>query len=175
VFGPPGLRAFLAKLAAAFGDYASNPGFPLEVVELSAGRTWSDPGGRLALTCHPTPHTDASVAYRVDHAGDAVGYTGDTGPSDALADFFAELPLLVAECSLEDPLSMDTHLSPRTLAALAGRARPGLLVVTHLYPPLRPHRLSGLLRAAGYGGPVVVARDGTRILVRDGQALLQDG
>jgi ribonuclease BN (tRNA processing enzyme) len=175
LIGPPGLGAFLTKLAAAFGDYVADPGFPVEVVELSAGASWSDPGERITLTCHPTPHTETSLAYRVDQGGEALGYTGDTGPSDALADFFAGVPLLIAECSLEDPPSMDTHLSPRTLAALAARARPGLLVVTHLYPPLRPHRIPGLLRAAGYDGAVVVARDGTRILVRHGQAVLQEG
>jgi hypothetical protein len=60
-------------------------------------------------------------------------------------------------------------LSPRRLAALAHASAPRLLVVTHLYPPLRPHQIPDLLHDAGYRGPLVVARDGTAIEI-DGDA-----
>ena len=172
LLGPVGLGSFVEALRSAFGDWMSRLGFPLEVVELSGSARWEDPDGRLTVSAHPTPHTDASVAFRVEHGGDEIGYTGDTGPSNALGDFFRGVRLLIAECSLEDPPSMDAHLSPGTLAGLAGRAEPDLLLVTHLYPPLRPHRIPALLRAAGYAGEVIVARDGTSVVVQGGRAAL---
>ena len=49
-----------------------------------------------------------------------------------------------------------------------------MLVVTHLYPPLRPHKLPALLREAGYDGEVVVARDGTAIEIGAAGARLME-
>lgn len=175
VLGPPGLRSFLDRLAAAHGSFVTKPGFPLEMVELEAAPRWPDPEGAFTLAAHPTPHTDASVAYRVETEDGDVGYTGDTGPSDEVADFLAGVQLLIAECSIPDPPSMDTHLSPARLAELARRASPGLLLVTHFYPPLRGHRIPGQVREAGYAGEVVVAQDGTLVEVREGKARLVEG
>jgi ribonuclease BN (tRNA processing enzyme) len=174
IFGPTGLEAHLDALVLAHGAYVRDPGFPLEVVELASGSRWADPGGRFTLAGHATPHTSSSLAYRVEAASWAMGYTGDTGPSAELGAFFKGVPVLVAECSLADPPEMDTHLSPKGLAELARAAEPGLLVVTHLLPPLRPHKLPDLLRDAGYGEPVVVARDGTAVEIQDGVARLVD-
>jgi phosphoribosyl 1,2-cyclic phosphodiesterase len=175
LLGPKGLRAFLGKLAEAHGAFVTEPGFPVEVVELEESGRWQDPAGRLALAWHPTPHTDTSLAYRVEASQGDVGYTGDTGPSDAVADFLSSAALLIAECSLEDPPSMDTHLSPRTLGRMAIRAAPDLLLVTHLYPPLRAHRIPELLRSAGYPGEALVAQDGMAVEVSGGSARLREG
>jgi ribonuclease BN (tRNA processing enzyme) len=174
LLGPAGLEAHLDALAAAHGAYVREPGFPVEVVELASGERWADPGGRFTLLAHATPHTSVSLAYRFETAGGALGYTGDTGPSAELGPFFQGVHALVAECSLADPPELDNHLSPKRLVALANAAAPALLVVTHLYPPLRPHKLPALLREAGYAGPLVVARDGTAVEIADGEARLVD-
>lgn len=175
VLGPPGLRAFLRHLAAAHGEFVTDPGFPLELVELQRSGRWRDPRGRVTLSAHPTPHTDASVAYRVEGDDGAVGYTGDTGPSDGLGAFLAGVEVLVSECSVADPPEVANHLSPATVAELARRATPELLLLTHLYPPLRPHRVPRLVAEAGYQGRVVVARDGTTVDVGRGRATLERG
>jgi ribonuclease BN (tRNA processing enzyme) len=172
ILGPAGLADHLDALVRAHGAYVRAPGFPVQVVELATGARWSDPGGRFTLAAHATPHTASSLAYRVETAAGTVGYTGDTGPSAELGRFLGGVHALIAECSLADPPEMDTHLSPRSLADLARVAAPGLLVVTHLYPPLRPHKVPDLLREAGYDGPLVVARDGTAVDILDGVARL---
>jgi len=175
ILGPAGVRERVERLAAAYGDFVLDPGFPVEVVELSAPASWEDPGGRFRLSAHPTPHTDVSVAYRVDaEDGAAAGYTGDTGPSEKLGEFFAGVRLLVSECSLADPPSLDTHLSPAGVAELARAVSPDLLLLTHLYPPLRPHRVPKLVQGAGYAGRVLVAEDGTSVEVGEGRAELLD-
>lgn len=158
IAGPVGTRALFERWAAALGGWLIDPGFPVSVAELAAEDVV--PLGDATLRVHPTPHTDESVAYRVEGPEGSVGYTGDTGPSDALADFLAGVDLLVAECSLPDDQAIDHHLTPSRLARLARRARPGRLAVTHVYPQLWGQDLPALLRAAGYDGSVVVAEDG---------------
>lgn len=167
LLGPPGTGRFLERLTEAFFGYIADPSFPLEVRELPREGGWSDPGGRFHLAVAPTPHTERSVAYRYEGSDGVVGYTGDTGPSTAVGRFLSGCAVLLAECSLPDPPEIDTHLTPAGLAELAGVARPGLLVATHLYPPLDPADLPHRIRQAGYEGTVVVGRDGMRVGIRD--------
>jgi ribonuclease BN (tRNA processing enzyme) len=159
VVGPVGTRELLARWARALGDWLAAPGFPLPVTELGPDEV-CPLGDDATLAAHPTPHTDESVAYRLATPTGSLGYTGDTGASDALADFLAGVDLLVAECSLPDDRAVDHHLTPRRVAALARRARPRTLVCTHVYPPLRDTDVAAAVRAAGYDGPVVHAADG---------------
>jgi len=175
LLGPRGLREHLEALGRAHGGYVTDPGFPVDVIELAGGDQYADAGGRFILRTHGTPHTDVSLAVRVETPSGAVGYTGDTGPSAALVAFLTGVNVLIAECSLADPVALDTHLSPRSLAELARAAAPELLLVTHFYPPLRPHQLPELIRRAGYKGALFVANDGTAVEVEDGRARLIEG
>jgi ribonuclease BN (tRNA processing enzyme) len=161
IIGPAGTRALLERLAAAFGAYVLEPGFPLVVEEIDGGsRLALAPG--VELRAAPTPHTAASVAYRLETPAGALGYTGDTGASEALGEFFGGVHFLLAECSLPDDHAMETHLTPKRVAALAHRARPARLLLTHLYPPLERRPVPALVRAGGWGGPVEVVEDGFR-------------
>lgn len=161
LIGPPGLGALLQSLEQAYGEFVVSPPFPLEVVEVARDGVWEDPGGRFVLRASPTRHTPHSVAWRVEcTSGRVVGYTGDTGPMEGLGDFLAGSDLLIAECAFTDPSPWDGHLSPRGVAALAAEARPGLLVLTHLYPDVDRNALPGRIREGGWEGPMVVASDG---------------
>lgn len=161
VWGPPGTERLFRGLAAALGDYLLDPGFPVRFHELEPGAEASLIAG-VRLRVHPTPHTDESQAVRLEAEGATLGYTGDTGPSETLGAFFRAVDLLLAECSLLDEQVGDNHLSPGRVARLAGEARPGLLVLTHVYPHVRAdHDPVALVRAAGYrDGAVELAHDG---------------
>ncbi len=158
VFGPVGTRSLFRRWAQALGDWLLDPGFPVPVGEV--GPEEVVPVGEATVRAHPTPHTAESVAYRIDAPEGSVGYTGDTGPSEELGRFFEGVDLLIAECSLPDNQAIDNHLSPARVARLAARARPGTLVVTHVYPQLRTQDVPALVREAGYAGRVVHAADG---------------
>lgn len=168
VWGPAGTRALFEGLARALGDYLLDPGFPVQIRELAAGREERLAGGSR-LTAHPTPHTEESVAVRLDGGEGAVGYTGDTGPSEALGEFLADLELLVCECSLLDAEVGDNHLSPGRVARLARTARPATLLLTHVYPHVRAREdVVALVRSAGYAaGEVRLATDGARFPLSD--------
>lgn len=169
VLGPPGLRHFMGALGAAFGESVSDPGFPVELVEMRREGSWEAPGGGWGLRTHPTRHTDASVAWRVEAEEGTVGYTGDTGPQPGLGAFFAGVDVLVSECSFPDPSPVDTHLTPRGVAEMARQADPRLLLLTHLYPFLDPRAAAERVTGAGFPGRVRTAWDGTRVEMVDGE------
>ncbi len=160
VVGPPGLRLRVEALRAAHGNFMVDPGFPVAYEEVDRRATWTAGRGSVRLRFRPTPHTEQSVAVRVELNGGAVGYTGDTGPEPSLGAFFAQTNVLVSECAFADPPPARNHLSPRSVAAIARRAQPDTLVLTHVYPPLDAASVPALVRAAGYEGRVVCAHDG---------------
>ena len=81
-----------------------------------------------------TPHPVPAYALRIESGSGAIGYTGDTGWSDALVDFFADVDLLVCESSLYNRFKgkIPGHLSAGEAGRLAGEARVGELILTHL-------------------------------------------
>jgi len=164
VWGPPGTRALFRGLAAALGDFLLDPGFPLTIRELAPGAEVI--AGDLVVRSRDVPHTPESIALRLESAsgGSALAYTGDTGPDETLADFFRGVDLLVGECSLPDDLVGDNHLSPSSLARLAHRSGASRLIATHIYPQFRQHTdVAGLISAAGYAGPVALAKEGLTV------------
>jgi ribonuclease BN (tRNA processing enzyme) len=168
IIGPPGTREWLGRVAAAHGEWVLDPGYPLEVIE-----TGPDPqeslllaGSRLRVSVLPVAHSDASVAYSVHGERARFVYTGDTPYSDALADWAAGCDLLLTECSLPASLAMATHLTPESAGALAARAKPARLVLTHFYPPVEHEDIPSLVRER-WAGPLVLAHDGLVIEIED--------
>jgi len=158
IIGPAGTRDLLTRWAAALGDWLLEPGFPLEVLE-PLPEAPLDLGSGVTLTSRSVPHTAESVAYSVQHAGRRLVYTGDTGEDLSLGAWAAGCDLLVAECSLPDSMPVPIHLTPSQTAALASAAAPGMLVVSHMYPPLEGIDLRAEL-GARWAGPTVIAADG---------------
>ena len=162
ILGPPGLAERVEALRSAHGDYIVRPGFDLDYEEVARSGIWHETDAPLTLRFHPVPHTDNSVAVRVEIARRAVGYTGDTGPDRTLGPFLQGVDVLISECAHPDPAPPGRHLSPASVAAMARRAEPGVLVLTHMYSPLDASSAPSLVRKAGYRGNVVCASDGQR-------------
>lgn len=161
IIGPPGLETRIHHLSEAFGSFFRTQDFPVVYRELARDAEWED--GELSLALWPSRHTEASVAMRIMGPGWTLGYTGDTGPEPSLGPFLSGCDVLICECKIPDPPAADNHLSPAGVADLARAARPGLLITTHVFPPLRPQRVPGLIAAAGYGGAVVCGEDGLTV------------
>lgn len=165
VLGPPGVGALLDRLALAFGEWVTAPGFPVVVRELASGEAIDlAPGVRLAA--HAVPHTPESVAYSVEHGGRRLVYTGDTGPDAGLAEWAAGCDVLLAECSLPQRMAVPGHLTPESCGELAAAARPGHLVLTHFYPPVLDEDIPAIV-GARYDGPVTLAHDGWHMEIED--------
>ncbi len=158
IVGPAGTKELIVRWAAALGDWLQAPGFPVEVIEpmLETPVALSE---SVTLSSRSVPHTPESVAYSLTHGGKRLVYTGDTGDDPSLGPWAAGCDLLLAECSLPDSMPVSIHLTPSQTAALAEAATPGLLVVTHMYPPLEGIDLRAEL-GARWAGPTVIATDG---------------
>jgi len=163
VWGPSGTIRLFENLAGALAGFMLNPGFDVRLHEIAPGDRVELDGG-ASLGAHSTPHTDESIAYRLEGDGVAIGYTGDTGPSETLGPFMHDVDVLVSECSLLDHEASDNHLSPSRVAAIASTARPGALLLSHIYPHVRAVAdVAELVRAAGFGGRIRIAFEGLRI------------
>jgi ribonuclease BN (tRNA processing enzyme) len=163
LLGPVGLAERLGHLSRALGDWVLDPGYPLEVIELPATGTRAL-SGTVALETHPTPHTGESLALAVVQGGARLVYTGDTGPSAALARWARGCDLLLAECSLPESRALEIHLTATQAGDLAREAKAKSLVLTHFYPPVDIDDAVRQARAA-FGGPVAAAKDGDRFLI----------
>ena len=165
LLGPVGTRALLERLAAAYGEWLLTPGFPITIREVAPGES-VELSSSVRLSAQKVPHTEESVAYSIERRGRRVVYTGDTGPDDALADWAHGCDVLVCECSLPASMAIKEHLTPEQCAALAARARPGHVVLTHFYPPVEQVDIRAAM-AAQYAGPVTLGRDGWHIELED--------
>jgi ribonuclease BN (tRNA processing enzyme) len=158
ILGPVGTADLLQRLAAAYGPWVTNPGFPVHVTELAPGAP-AALGDGVALEALKVPHTAESVAYSVTAGAHRLVYTGDTGFDPGLAAWAHGCDVLLCECSLPEGLAIAEHLTPEQCGALAEIAAPRRLVLTHLYPPVEEVDIAAAV-AARYHGPVTVARDG---------------
>lgn len=166
VTGPGGTQSLFEAWSKAYGPWVLDPGFGLEISELAPGSSATI--GSMTVRAMSTPHTDESLAFRLEAGSGGLGYTGDTGPSDELARFFQRLDLLLAECSLPDELVGENHLSPARVARLADLAGVPRLAITHVYPQLARRDVEREIRDAGYTGEIVLAADGMEFEIGSG-------
>jgi ribonuclease BN (tRNA processing enzyme) len=108
------------------------------------------------------PHSVPNAGVRLVAGGRALAYTGDSGPSDAVAELARGADLLLAEASHADQVPDDsrrTLSSARQRGVQAAAAGAGHLVLTHLIPGTDPAAAQAAARH-GYDGQVGVAAAG---------------
>ena len=157
IVGPAGTRALFDRLAAAYGDWVTAPVFPQSIEEVAPGSQLDL--GEIVLEAFKVPHTAESVAYSISRSGRRIVYTGDTGVSPELGTWARGCDLLVAECSLPAAMAIPAHLTPEQAGELGLAAQPGLLALTHFYPPVERTDIVALVRRS-YAGPLALAHDG---------------
>lgn len=170
IIGPPGTAALLERLASAHGEWLLRPPeFPVTVREIEAGTPLQLGDGDAALTLEAkvVPHTAESVAYSLRSARGRLVYTGDTGYDATLGEWAAGCDVLLCECSLPQSMAIPVHLTPEQCGELAAIARPRLLALTHLYPPVETVDVRAIV-AARWSGAVVIATDGWHTEIEDG-------
>jgi ribonuclease BN (tRNA processing enzyme) len=158
IIGPAGTATLVDRLTDALGISWREYGFPVTIREMPAGERAALADG-VVLESRSVPHTVESVAYLIDGPGHRVVYSGDTGFDEGFAHWAAGCDVLLIECSLPESMAIPTHLTPQQVATIAKIASPGLLALTHLYPPLERVDVPAAI-AAHHAGPVVVCHDG---------------
>lgn len=182
IYGPPGTADMAARIGDAWQEdihirlsglepREANPdAYRAVVTETTGGLVYEDENVRV--TAIPVLHGSwpHSYGYRFDAGGRTIVISGDARPSESLVEACDGCDILVhevysAEAFLNRPpewqrYHADSHTSTVELAEIAGRARPGLLVLYHqLYWGATDEDLLREIREAGYTGRVVSAAD----------------
>lgn len=175
-----------ADILAPEGGKAN--GHAIELTEDAPSRVFHDEDG-LRITAFLVEHEPIAPAlgYRIDYAGRSVVVSGDTIRSANLEAVTQGVDVLVHEV-LSDALiggaaqalessgnertatmlrdTLDYHTFPADVHALAAEAKVGLLVLSHLVPPLPAAQAEGVFmrgRAEDAPNDAVVAVDGMHI------------
>ncbi|HEX6049410.1 MAG TPA: MBL fold metallo-hydrolase [Gemmatimonadaceae bacterium] len=180
VYGPPGVARMTQHLQAAYtedvrnridgAEPANTTGWAVQVHEVDTGVVYRD--SNVVVRAFAVPHGDwrHSLGYRFDGGGRSIVVSGDTRASDAVVRACNGCDVLVHEVFSAERFKARepewqryhaaAHTSTTELAALAARAKPKLLVLYHqLYWGTDDDGLLREIRAAGYEGPVVSAKD----------------
>ena len=158
--GCRGTQKLYDQLASAYAGVAPKS-YALDIRELGAERVEF---GAWSIETALTRHTSTSLAYRIEAEGKAVVYTGDTVESDDLKRLARAADVLVCECAF--PRGWDTldHMTADAVGRVACAANARRVVLTHLYPPAQTVDIAAQVRQE-YSGEIIVAVDGTRIVV----------
>lgn len=183
VWGPPGTRALVDGLRAAYAEDRrvrtegleglEDRGSEVAVREVSPGLVLRSPGrDGVEVRAFAVPHGSWSTAYGyvVEAGGRTIVISGDTAASEAVVEACDGCDVLVHEvCSGAGLRRLGEgarayhgsfHTTARELGALALRARPGRLVLTHiLFFGEREASIAAEVREGGYGGELFVAWD----------------
>ena len=152
VYGPPGTRAMVTNLLKAYQEdidlrihgleHGDTAGYRISVHEVAPGVIYRD--SNVTVRAFRVPHGSWKYAfgYRFDAGGRSIVVSGDTKPSQAIVDACNGCDVLVHEVYSKkgfDRLPADNrryhsafHTSGIELADIAARARPKLLLLTHV-------------------------------------------
>jgi ribonuclease Z len=179
VYGPPGIRAMVNSLLAAYREdialrihgleHGDSAAYRIIVHEVSPGIVYRD--SNVTVTAFRVPHGSWKYAfgYRFDAGGRSIVVTGDTKPSDTVVDACHGCDVLVHEVYSKkgfDRLPAEDrayhsafHTSGLELGDLAARARPKLVVLTHyLFFGESAEEILGEVRSR-FSGVVVAGAD----------------
>lgn len=180
VYGPPGLKEMTDHILEAWKKdidirvhgLERIPAPPIvQVHEIQPGTVYKD--ANVTVTAFLVKHGswDVAFGYRFDAPDRSIVISGDTSPTDSVVKACNGCDVLLHEMyddSMSESPEDNTpsayfaafHTNPQELAAIAGKARPKLLVLYHQMgrPVVDGHMLDAL-RAAGYKGAVVSAHD----------------
>jgi ribonuclease BN (tRNA processing enzyme) len=132
IFGPAGTADLLHKFDSVNDYKLFKQRFPVEITEIEPLASVEILPG-VNATAMKTPHTDESLAIRIDDGKASVTYSSDTGPTESLAAFAARSDLFLLECSFFRNKPVKKHLEFAEAVHLARRARAKQTILTHFF------------------------------------------
>jgi ribonuclease BN (tRNA processing enzyme) len=157
-----GFQDFHGRLQQVWGEWVVPPPGLLTVSELATDGEDGRNLGDITFRTAPVQHLPTSLAFRVEHAGRAVVYSGDTDWSDSLVDLARGSDLLIVEAA--NPWKVAGHLTPAEAGRLAAQAGVPRLLLTHFYPPCDEIDVVEAC-AQEFSGLILRAEDGLRLRV----------
>ena len=115
--------------------------------------------GPFSVRTTKTVHSEDSIAYRFEHGGRAMVFTGDADYDEGIVDLSRGADLLIADCSFPDANKARGHLSARECGLVAREAGVKRLLLSHIYPADTPDIDRVRESREEFGGEVVLAGD----------------
>ena len=153
VYGPKGLQSMTEHILQAYridietrtnpeGDQRGNPdAWKVNAHEIKSGVIYRDP--KVRVTAFPTKHAMESYGYRFDTPDRSIVISGDTNPTEETIKACSGCDVLIHEARTEElfaklpeashSFGAKNHTTSEQLAALASKAKPGLLIVYHAW------------------------------------------
>jgi ribonuclease Z len=183
-YGPVGLKKMTRHILSAWREdidvrikgleRQTKTGYMVDVHEFSEGVVYDQDGVRI--TAIPVLHGcwKQAFGFRVDTPDRSIVISGDTRPSSALVEASRGVDVLVHEVypasqvmpelriggEVWPSYMREFHTSDRELGVIAALAQPKLLVLHHIVRHGNDdEELARSIRASGYDGGIVVARD----------------
>jgi len=141
VYGPAGLEDFYNRISAAWPTVTPK-NYRLDLCELAPDEIVKGDAGWEVKAASMEHSVAGALAYRVSDGSKSLVLSGDTQYCEALVDITRSADLLVCECSADDRHSTPGHMSPASVARVAGESGVKRILLTHVYPPLNPDELA---------------------------------
>ena len=156
IIGPPTLEKFLHGCRDLFGDWLlPEDEYPLHIIEIDSEQVEIN---NCLITAKAAFHIENSNAYRIEHGGASLMYSGDSGPCESLTELAADVDLALIECSFPDDAPFEKHLTPIRAADIAAKAGAKKLLLTHFYPPVEKVDVLSISKKT-FKGPISIAED----------------
>jgi ribonuclease BN (tRNA processing enzyme) len=157
IYGPHGAAARIGAAYDSFGDPSHDLSREFAFVDITTLKELGPFQVRVARMAHPVP----AFAVRLEVAGTSLVYSGDTGPTAALAELARGADLLLAEASDAELPDRPTglHMCGREAGEAAQAAGVSALVLTHIPPWNDPHQ-ARVEAAAVFSGGVTLGSPG---------------
>src|ERR1700687_4667675 len=185
VYGPTGLQSMTEHILQAYridietrtnpeGDQRGNPeGWMVNAHEIKSGVIYRD--AKVKVTAFPTKHGMESYGYRFDTPDRSIVISGDTNPTDETIKACNGCDVLIHEARAVElfarlpegsrSFGAKNHTMSEQLAALATKAKPGLLIVYHAWiswwPSIAPsgNQLLGLSTGEVHSTPDMLQKE----------------
>jgi len=128
---------------------------PLSITEI----TESFGCGPFHVCSAKTVHSADSMAFRFEHSGRSVVFSGDADYDQQLIALSENADLLVADCSFPDALKVRGHLCSRECGLIAQKAGVRKLILSHLYPSESPDAERVEEAGRAFSGNILLAED----------------
>jgi ribonuclease BN (tRNA processing enzyme) len=137
IAGPPGTTERLPAIFDAMfpGSHVLKPKFPYKVIDMAMHTPHEILG--LRVTTWPAIHTPETVptSMRVEVAGKAIAYTGDTAWTEHLPELARGTDLLIAECYFHTK-PVPFHLNYPVIQERRAELETKRLILTHMGPEM---------------------------------------
>jgi ribonuclease BN (tRNA processing enzyme) len=152
IAGPPGTARRLTEAMECLfpGSSAISRRFGVEVSEVSPGTASTVCGVTVRAWEGDHPSGARALLLRLEVAGKAIAYTGDTAWTDAVADAAADADLLIAEAYYRDK-NVPYHLRLADLDARRDRLTARRIIITHMSEDMLGHQHEACFEAAHDG------------------------